>query len=600
MLRTLKLFWVALLAFTLGLPSIASADAPGSSPIAAIPISGTMTGSLTPSQTRWYQVNYPGGSQSVGLVLSYDPNDSSTIGTVNLNVDWSNTQGTNNADWPGLYRIGQGTSNGLPTGILFWYAGPGNPVTYYVEVSNFSGETIGYALGYSTDTNRPSIPNPPPPGAPTSGVTPAAPSAPAPSAPAASAPAPTTPAAPAAATPAPAPPAPSNQPSSAGTLTAANSSITTSLVGDPGGAYNYFHIAYPGANLPLQVTIVFQPGYPSTGPQGFGFELYGPNGTSFESQPVGTNGSISTGQWTYASPSASDVLIQVFNYTAGMQVGYTLSVYGLAGGSSATLTGASNTTPDKAVDLTTLNASIGGTLAAPTSSGSPTSYFYTIHYPGGNAPLTFTMNATPPASGQNLPYGYAVTCPNPTGGQPLTASTAYPVSGDVNSTTLSSTWTQQSAATCTLAISNYWVGQAVHFGLSITGMAGPAPAASGNTTGDKAIALNSARPGATETLTNSGSDAFNYFVVNYPGNLSQLYVAITYSSTGGAPDNALGFQVYDGSTLETTIHPNDDGTGVHSGVWQYSNADPATFLIQVQNYAKSTTASYTLYQVGSQ
>ncbi|HUX87849.1 MAG TPA: hypothetical protein VMW65_12680, partial [Chloroflexota bacterium] len=388
MFQKLKFLWIAMLVFTLGLPSVASADAPGSTPTAAIPVSGTMTGSLSPSQTRWYQVNYPGGSQSVGLVLSYDPNDSSTIGTVNLNVDWSNTQGTNNADWPGLYRIGQGTSNGLPAGILFWYAGPGNPVTYYVEVTNFSGETIGYALGYSTDANRPPIPNPPPPGAPTSGVASTAPSAPAPSAPAASAPAPAAPAA----TPAPAPPAPSSQPASAGTLTAANNSVATSLVGDPGGAYHYYHITYPGSNLPLQVTIVFQPGYPSTGPQGFGFELYGPNGTSYESQPVGTNGSISTGQWTYSSASASDILVQVFNYTAGMQVGYTLSVYGLAGGSSATLTGASNTTPDKAVDLTTLNASIGGTLAAPSSSGSPTSYFYTIHYPGGNAPLTLTMN----------------------------------------------------------------------------------------------------------------------------------------------------------------------------------------------------------------
>src|SRR5579883_1502831 len=472
MLRTLKLILATLVVFTLGLPASASADAPGTTPTSGITLSGVMTGSLNPNQTRWYQINYPGGSQSVGLVMTYDPNDSSTIGTVALNVDWSNAQGTKDADWPGLYRIGQGTTNGLPTGNLFWFAGSGNAVTYYVEVSNFSNEPIGYAVNYTTDGNRPPIPNPPPPGSPTMGVTPSMPpsSAPAPAA----APAPTTPAAPVPA----AAPIPSTLPSKAGTLSATNNSITTQLVGNPGGAYHYYHFAYPGANLPVQVTIVFQPGYPSTGAQGFGFNLYGPNGITFESQPVGTNGTISTGQWTYAFPAASDVLIQVFNYTAGMQVNYTLTVYGLAGGSSRTLIGSSNTTPDKAVDITSINASIGGTLKGPSSVGNPTSYYYIVHYPGGNAPLTITMNVTPPASGQNLPYGYTITCPNPTGGQPLTALTAFPVAGDINSTTLSSTWTQQSAATCTLNISNYWVGQDIHFGMSITGMAGPATPAS--------------------------------------------------------------------------------------------------------------------------
>ena len=585
MVRTRKIVLVMLIVLTLGLPTTANASTPGSSPDVAIPISGTLTGTLPPDQTRWYQVNYPGGSQSVGLVLSYTPNDSSTIGTVNLNVNWSITQGSFNADWPGLYRIGQGTPNGLPPGTLFWFAGSGNAATYFVEVTNFSDETIGYALGYGTDSNRPPIPNPPPPGVATLGVSQAPAVAPASSSVAAAT---------------PGTPVPSSVPAGAGALTVVSNSVSRSLVGSPGGAYDYYHFAYPGANLPVQVTIVFQPGYPSTGPQGFGFNLFGPNGITFESQPVGTNDNLSTGQWTYAFPGASDVLVQVFNYTAGMQVGYTLTVSGLAGGGATTLIGGSNTTPDRAVDITTINATIGGTLAAPTNVGQPTAYYYTIHYPGGMAPLTVTMNAAPPYSGQGLAYGYLVTCPNATGGPPLTALSAYPVSGDINSQTLSSTWTQQSAATCSLQISNYWIGHMVSFGVSITGMAGPAPPAAGNMTANHPTVLNSARPGATETITNSGPDVFNYYLINYPGNQSQLYVSITYSSTGGAPDNALGFQVYNGSTLETTVHPYDDGHGVHSGFWQYADPDPATFLIQVQNYAKNTTSSYIIYQVGSQ
>lgn len=601
MFRRIKTLLAILAVFSLALPTTVSADTVGSGPTNAISLSGTMTGSLNPNQTRWYQINATAG-QPVGLVLSYDPNDSSTTGTVNLNVDWSVAQGTFNADWPGLYRIGQGTSNGLPPGTLFWYSGGGNSATYYVEVTNFSSEPIGYALSYSTNAGRPPIPYPPPPGSPTMGVAPAPtppPAAPsvAPSAPPAAASAPASTPVPASA---PVAPVPGSSPNNAGRLSATYNSVSNSLIGNPGGAYHYYRFAYPGANIPVQVTIVFQPGYPTTGNQGFGFELYGPNGVSFESQPVGTNGNQSTGQWTYVFPASGDVLIQVFNFNAGMQVGYSLSLSGLAGGSSTNLTVGTNTSPDKAVDLTTINASIGGTLPALTSVGSPPTYYYTIHYPGAMAPLTLTMNATPPYTGQGVGYGYNVICPNPTGGAPITVTTAVPVSSDTNSQTLSSTWTQQSAATCTLQISNYWLGQAVAFGLSITGMAGPAPAASGNTTGDHAIVLNSARPGATQTLTNSGPDTFNYYVINYPGNQSQLYVSITYSSTGGAPDNALGFQVWNGSQLQATIHPNDDGTGVNSGYWQYSNPNPATFLIQVENYAKGTTGSYTIYQVGSQ
>ena len=593
MLQSLKFTLVAVLILVLGVPSVATAEAPGSSPNTAIPIHGTMTGSLASNQVRWYQVNYPGGSQSIGLVLSYVPNDTPTNGTVALNVDWTTAQGTRNADWPDLYRIGQGTSDQLPPGTLFWFTGSGNAATYYVEVSNYAPEAIGYALAHSTSAGLPPIPSAPASSTAASGV-------PASAAPTPPLSAPVSLVANTPSTPVPSVLVPSASPDGASRLDVTNNSVGNVLVGNRGGAYHYYRFAYPGANLPVQVTMIFEPGYPTTGAQGFGFNLFGPNGVVFEGQPVGTNGIQSTSQWTYTFPAAGDVLIQVFNYMAGMQVGYSLTLSGLAGGPTATLTGGSNTTPDKAVDLTTINATIKGTLPATTNIGQPSSYFYTIHYPGGMAPLTTTMYGSPSYPGQGLAYGYTVTCPNSTGGQPNTVTTGSPISGDSNSQTFSSTWVEQSAAVCTLQIANYWVGQAVTFEVRISGMAGPAPAASGNLTGDHAIALNSARPGATEGLTNSGPDAFNYYVVNYPGNLSQLSVAITYASTGGAPDNALGFQVWNGSQLEATIHPIDDGYGVHSGYWQYSDANPATFLIQVQNYAKGTTGSYVIYQVGSQ
>ena len=88
--------------------------------------------------------------------------------------------------------------------------------------------------------------------------------------------------------------------------------------------------------------------------------------------------------------------------------------------------------------------------------------------------------------------------------------------------------------------------------------------------------------------------------MSYPGNNSSFALSITYSQLGGATDQALGFNVYNGSSLVATINTIDDGTGVHSGVWNYQNASAATFGVQVFNYAGGTTASYTLQQVGAQ
>ncbi len=67
-----------------------------------------------------------------------------------------------------------------------------------------------------------------------------------------------------------------------------------------------------------------------------------------------------------------------------------------------------------------------------------------------------------------------------------------------------------------------------------------------------------------------------------------------------ASAQAVGFNVYDGSNLVATANPSDDGFGVSSGEWQYKDANPKTFGVQVFNYVQDTPISYTLCQIGAQ
>ena len=377
-------------------------------------------------------------------------------------------------------------------------------------------------------------------------------------------------------------------------LTSSASSDSQQLWGSPGGAYRYYQFAYPGGNAPVVVTVTSQPGFASTGTKAFGFNLYGPNSLALAGVPIGTNNNVSTTQYTLASGGAMTVLVQVFNYTAGMQISYTLTVGGIPGGSSAVVVGQNNSAPSGAVVVSTVNASIGGSIVG-TLAGS--FQYYNLSYPGGKAPLTITMNVTPAYNSAGDGYGFNVY--RPTANGPVLVTRGTRSAQDAHSMAYSATVSNQSAEPLQLQIVNYWPGVTINYGVTTTGAAGPAPQTSGNLDSGHAAILNSAQPGATETLDGNHGGAFNYFLVSYPGSNSALAVSITYSDIGGAPDSTLGFKVYDGSTLIATIHPNDDGTGIHSGWWTYTDPNVHTFGIQVFNYNGGTTASYVINQVGA-
>jgi hypothetical protein len=377
-------------------------------------------------------------------------------------------------------------------------------------------------------------------------------------------------------------------------LNVSSPSASDTLVGSPGGAYKYYQVGYQGGNAPVLFTLTYQPAY-GGGNTAFGFNLYGPNSLSFAGQVTGTSGSSATAQYTLVNSAAMSVLIQIYNYTAGGSINFTLTVSGLSGGSAANVTAQNNTTPDRSVPISTVNASLGGSITGTTAGAFN---YYTLHYPGGTSAMSITMNYHPPYTASGNGVGFNVYRNVPSGS--LYVATSSVTAQDVNGATTSATVTGASASDYQLQVFNYWPGSRITYGITTTGLAGPAPVVTGNYTADHAVVLTSATPGATATLQGNRGGSYSYYLVNYPGNMSTFAISVTYKGPVTSSLSTWGFKVYQGATLQTTVDAANDGNGVFSAVWQYQNQSPTTFGIQVFNYDPTVAQNYVIYEVGAQ
>jgi hypothetical protein len=388
----------------------------------------------------------------------------------------------------------------------------------------------------------------------------------------------------------------SSPPDQTQVLDAMTTSASGALVGNSGGAFQLFRVAYQGGSTPVLFTLVYET--PSGGSaSAFGFNLYGPSGQTFASQVTATRGNATMAQFTLVNDAALSILVQVYNYGNGTFVPYSLTVTGLSGEPAPTASnGAGGGVANPATPVPALNSTMNGSING-NAAGNFT--YYNLDYPGGNAPLVVTMNVTPFSAnpGKSMGFNLYRVAPN---GATLVASGVV-VQQDQNSATLSAMSGGPSAGVYQVQVFNYWQGSSVNYSISATGLAGPVPAASGNQDPAHAITLDRTRTGASGSIAGNRTGSFDYYQVSYPGNNAQLAIAVTYQSVGRASLNSIGFQVYNGSTLVGTVTPGDDGTGVVSGDWSYQNATPATFGIQVFNYDPvGAVAAYTLYQAGGQ
>ncbi|HLH73004.1 MAG TPA: hypothetical protein VKX96_06950 [Chloroflexota bacterium] len=258
-------------------------------------------------------------------------------------------------------------------------------------------------------------------------------------------------------------------------LDAAKNSAGGSLIGSTGGVYRYYHFLYQGGNVQVLVTMTFQPGFGKVGPRQVGFNVYGPNNLIWVGSPLGTSQDVSTVQVPVASSAPFDALVQVFNYTPGIQVSYNLWVSGLVGGSQSGPVVTNNATPNTAAVITTDNVLIDGTLIGKWGG---TFQYFTLSNPGHGVPLAVTFNASPLYNGQGYAYGFNLYRDDPNS-QVTLAATSAPISQDASSITFGASVSQDAPAIYQLQIYSYWPGVPVSYHLRITGLGGPIPVKNG-------------------------------------------------------------------------------------------------------------------------
>ena len=242
------------------------------------PLSGTITGSNAGS-FDYYVIDYPGDEWVVRIVVRFAPGDPAALAGVGFNVYG-----------PAGFDIGESTPTGDEDGVEDLSYSEANDTTWLVQVFNYiEGLTVSYTItaeGLPTPAATPT-PQPTPVGTPT--PTPAAP--------------------------APTPAAPAEG------VMGLDTSVSGSLVGSAGGAFDRYEIAYPGDNSEVTLTMTYAPDNSVISP-GVGFIIYGPEGQEFVGQPTGTPGERRA---TLASEVAGTYIVQVHNYIEGLAVGYTIA-----------------------------------------------------------------------------------------------------------------------------------------------------------------------------------------------------------------------------------------------------------------------------------
>jgi hypothetical protein len=121
-----------------------------------------MRNQLYPGQSIWYQIAFT-GAPPWSVTLNYNPGNTPPPGTFQMRVNWTTPNGAPFIDWPGYYRVGEGTRNGFAQGVLYWMSGDPGPATYAIEVVNNSTVPVGYAIAVTSHQYPPPVLDPPTP-----------------------------------------------------------------------------------------------------------------------------------------------------------------------------------------------------------------------------------------------------------------------------------------------------------------------------------------------------------------------------------------------------------------------------------------------------
>jgi hypothetical protein len=284
---------------------------------------------------------------------------------------------------------------------------------------------------------------------------------------------------------------------------------------------------------------------------------------------------------------------------------------GVVSGASAATTSGNGSTPSAA---TTMSPGAAGILTATgsiTGSGNGGFAYYTFNYPGHGAVGNLTMSFTPTdpntsnAVGVNLwQNGVEIAS---VGG----ASTSTPGA-------IATSFTSASAGPVLVQAYDYLPGAPVSFQISLSGLPTSTPSSttsgssstpssttsgsSSTSSGSSSMSSGAGTASAPTALTKamsgslqgSGTGAFAYYTVPYPGDGSTRTVAVSFSPSDLDTSNGFFVTIYqNGAVIGSSQGTNNGGTpGVLSVPFGSTVNAPA--VIQLANYNPGTTISYTI------
>lgn len=401
-------------------------------------------------------------------------------------------------------------------------------------------------------------------------------------------------------------------------LDAARSSAADTLIGDSGGAYHYYAIAYPGGGAVVPITMRAQPGR-GTGGVATGFKVYGPSGLFGEAIVNDNNAQDSTYALTLTHTLPGTYYVQVYNYIAGLPLTFQLNVGGLgaapapapaapAAAPRAESPGAApsapaapvapdNTTPEGAIVVNLTNATTGGLL--PGRRDGSFNYYW-LDYPGGGTNMTITLGYSPLAQNSDRAVGFKLYRQDPTDpSRAVVAGESGETGRDPHSATEGFTLNADAAERYLLQIHNYLDNHQINYTLIITGLAGPVVEAGDVSSPEKALTLApNHQLAARGALTGDPSGRFHYYLFPYPGANTVVRVNVTSTPNGDVGEGQFGVNLYDGANQVGTARAGVDAQGRRSATIVINQGDAKLFGIQVYNYTPGIEIQYTITITG--
>jgi hypothetical protein len=362
-------------------------------------------------------------------------------------------------------------------------------------------------------------------------------------------------------------------------VSAANPTQTGTLVGSRGGTFRYYRFFYPGADAEVRLHLSWNPGWSATD-AAFNFNLYAPDGTIRWGERGDDAGPANTANFKLTTKLAGEYLVQVYNYTDGKAVAFTLDFFGL-GESPVRVT--ENTNPSQALGIEEKFLSVTGSV---TGQSSGAFNYYTFEYPGVDWETRINLTFRPGRWLNDDSFGFYLF-----DGEDWVAAGSEAQRTD-EWVSKSLTFRRFQPGTIGIQVYNYVDGVQGEYTLTVDGAVGAVVSAAGNDSPQWAVELTPTIGEARGRFPSQDGASFHYYGLNYQGGNEPITMALSFRPQRGVTGDGIGINVYRGADLVATSQLADGRNAGESLAYLTWRADqPGYYGVQVFNYARNVRSS---------